>query len=91
MGNEKKIGRQCGGMKKYIKEKNEPKKAWDKIRDENIKKMYKEKKSKANKAVVMAKGRAYEDSYARLETKKGEKELCRLARQRNRARKDDNT
>ena len=36
----------------------------------------------------MAKGRAYEDLYARLETKEGEKELYRLARQRDRAGKD---
>ena len=34
------------------------------------KKMYKKKKSKAMKAVVIAKGRAYEDLYARLEKKK---------------------
>ena len=49
---------------------------------------YKEKKNKAKKAVAMAKGRAYNDLYARLETKEGEKELYRLARQRNRAGKD---
>ena len=36
----------------------------------------------------MAKERVYEDLYARLETKEGEKELYRLARQRNRAGKD---
>ena len=36
----------------------------------------------------MAKGRAYADLYARLETKAGEKELYRLARQRDRAGKD---
>ena len=36
----------------------------------------------------MAKGRAYENLYARLETKEDEKELYRLARQRNRAGKD---
>ena len=36
----------------------------------------------------MAKGRAYDHLYARLETKEGEKELYRLARQRNRAGKD---
>ena len=36
----------------------------------------------------MAKGRAYNDWYARLETKEGEKELYRLARQRDRAGKD---
>ena len=36
----------------------------------------------------MAKGRAYDDFYARLKTKEGEKELYRLARQRDRAEKD---
>ena len=46
------------------------------------------KKSKAKKAVAMAKGRAYDDLCARLETKEGEKELYRVARQRDRAGKD---
>ena len=36
----------------------------------------------------MAKGRAYDNLYARLKTKKGEKELYKLARQRDRAGKD---
>ena len=36
----------------------------------------------------MPKGSVYDDLYARLETKEGEKELCRLARQRDRAGKD---
>ena len=36
----------------------------------------------------MAKGRAYDNLYARLETKEGEKELYRLATQRDRAGKD---
>ena len=48
--------------------------------------MYKEKKSKAKKAVAMAKGRAYDNLYARLETK--EVDLYRLAWQRDRAGKD---
>ena len=46
-------------------------------------------KSKAKKAVAMAKGRAYDNLYARLETKEGKKELYKLARQRNRAGKDE--
>ena len=75
-------------VQESIKEKKEAKKAWDKIRNENTKKMYKEKKSKAKKAVAMAYGCTYDDSYARLETKEGEKELHRLARQRDRAEKD---
>ena len=36
----------------------------------------------------MAKGCAYDNLYARLETKEGEKKLYRLARQRDRAGKD---
>ena len=36
----------------------------------------------------MTKRRAYDNLYARLETKEGEKELYRLARQRDRAGKD---
>ena len=47
-----------------------------------------QKKSNAKKAVAMVKGRAYDDLYARLETKEGEKELYRLARQRDRTGKD---
>ena len=77
-----------GEVQESIKEKKEAKKAWDKIRNENTKKIYKEKKNKAKKAVVMAKGRAYDNLCARLETKEGEKELYRLARQRDRAGKD---
>ena len=91
MGNEKETRRHGGGMRKFkksIKEKKKAKKAWDKIRDENTKMIYNEKKSKAKKAVAITKGRAYSNLYARLETKEGEKELYRLARQRDRAGKD---
>ena len=75
-------------VQKSIKEKKEAKKAWDKTRNKNTKKVYKEKKSKAKKAVATAKGRVYDDLYATLKTKEGEKELYRLARQRDRAGKD---
>ena len=75
-------------VQESIKEKKEAKKAWDKIRNENTKKIYKEKKGKAKKVAAMAIGRAYGDLYARLETKEDEKELYRLARQRDRAGKD---
>ena len=36
----------------------------------------------------MAKGRVYDNWYARLETKEGEKKFYRLTRQRNRAGKE---
>ena len=69
-------------LQESIREKKKAKKAWNKIRDENTKKIYKEKKSKAKMAVAMAKGRAYDNLYASLETKEGKKELYRLPRQR---------
>ena len=75
-------------VQQSIKEKNEAKKTWDRIRDENTKKINKKKKSKSKKAVAIGKERAYDDLYARLETKEGEKEFYRLARQRDRAGKD---
>ena len=59
-----------------------------KVRDKNGKKIYKEKKNKAKKAVAMAKGCAYDHLYAKLETKEGEKELYRLPRQRDRVEKN---
>ena len=48
-------------VQKSIKEKKEAKKAWDKTRNENTKKIYQEKKSKAKKVVAKEKGRAYEN------------------------------
>ena len=76
-------------VQESIKEKKEAKETWDKIRIENTKKIYREKKSMAKKfCIATAKGCAYDDLYARLETKKCEKELYRLARQRDRAGKD---
>ena len=41
-------------VQESIKEKKEAKKAWDKTRNENTKKIYKKKKNKAKKAVAMA-------------------------------------
>ena len=40
------------------------------------------------KAVAMVKGREYDNLYERLKTKESEKELYKLARQRDRAGKD---
>ena len=56
-------------VQESIKEKKEAKKVWHKITDKNTKKIYKEKKIKAKKAVVMEKRRAYDNFYAKLETK----------------------
>ena len=44
----------------------------------------------AKRAVSKAKGRAYEDLYRRLSTKKGEKDIYRMARARDRKTRDFN-
>ena len=50
--------------------------------------VYKEMPNKAKRAVVKAKMEAYNDLYQKLNTREGEKELYRLARQRDKAGKD---
>ena len=71
-----------------IKEKREAKKVWDMRQDEESKKQYKETRKKASKAVQTAKQEVYRELYERLETREGEKELYRLAKQRERAGRD---
>ena len=50
------------------------------------KESHKEAKRAAKKAVPNAKGRAYEDFYQKLDTKKGEKHIFMLAKARSRQR-----
>ena len=58
-------------------------------RSANIEK-YKVAKKTAKRAVSEAKGRAYADLYQRLSTKEGEKDICRMARARDRKTRDFN-
>ena len=55
----------------------------------NIEK-YKVAKKTAKRAVGEAKGRAYEGLYQRLNTKEGEKDIYRMARARDRKKRDFN-
>ena len=77
-------------VQKAIKEKNECYKRLyhDRCAD-NIEK-YKVVKKTAKRAVSEAKGRAYEDLYQYLSTKKGENDIYRMARARNRKTRDFN-
>ena len=75
-------------VQEIIKQKREAKKGWDLKRDEDSRRVYKESRRLAKKEVAKAKEKAYEELYDRLETKEGEKELYRLAKQRDRAGKD---
>ncbi|KAK3552958.1 hypothetical protein QTP86_029620 [Hemibagrus guttatus] len=79
----KKIRRLGGGMRKWL-----AKKKWDMDRTEENRQEYKELQRRVKREVSKAKQKAYEELYTRLDTREGEKDLYRLARQRDRDGKD---
>ncbi|KAK3519649.1 hypothetical protein QTP86_002806, partial [Hemibagrus guttatus] len=64
------------------------KKKWDMDRTEENRQEYKELQRRVKREVSKAKQKAYEELYTRLGTREGEKDLYRLARQRDRDGKD---
>ncbi|KAI5617297.1 hypothetical protein C0J50_23078 [Silurus asotus] len=62
---------------------------WDRQSDEKSRQERKEMQQQVKRDVVKAKEKAYEELYERLNTKEGEKDVYRLARQRDRAGKDE--
>ncbi|KAI5620741.1 hypothetical protein C0J50_19613, partial [Silurus asotus] len=64
------------------------KQKWDRQSDVKSRQEYKEMRQQVKRDVAKAKEKAYEELYERLDTKEGEKDLYRLARQRDRAGKD---
>ncbi|KAK3565194.1 hypothetical protein QTP86_001011 [Hemibagrus guttatus] len=64
------------------------KKKWDMDRTEENRQEYKELQHKLKREVSKAKQKAYDKLYTRLDTREGEKDLYRLARQRDRDGKD---
>ncbi|XP_062866594.1 uncharacterized protein LOC134329279, partial [Trichomycterus rosablanca] len=75
-------------VQEAIQRKRLAKKKWDIDRTDESRQEYKGMKRKAKREVAKAKQKAYEELYGRLDTKEGEKDLYRLARQRNQAGKD---
>ncbi|KAK3548364.1 hypothetical protein QTP70_011388 [Hemibagrus guttatus] len=71
-----------------IQRKRLAKKKWDMDRTEENRQEYKELQRRVKRKVSKAKQKAYEELYTRLDTREGEKELYRLARQRDRDGKD---
>ncbi|KAL1279411.1 hypothetical protein QQF64_026084 [Cirrhinus molitorella] len=71
-----------------IQRKRLAKKKWDIDRTEENRQEYKELQRRVKREVSKAKQKAYEDLYTRLDTREGEKDLYRLARQRDRDGKD---
>ncbi|KAK3532557.1 hypothetical protein QTP86_024137, partial [Hemibagrus guttatus] len=68
--------------------KSGAKKKWDMDRTEENRQEYKELQRRVKREVSKAKQKAYEELYTRLDTREGEKDLYRLARQRDRDGKD---
>ncbi|KAK3561425.1 hypothetical protein QTP86_002546 [Hemibagrus guttatus] len=71
-----------------IQRKRLAKKKWDMDRTEENRQEYKELQHRVKREVSKAKQKAYEELYTRLDTREGEKDLYRLARQRDRDGKD---
>ncbi|KAK4307251.1 hypothetical protein Pmani_020964 [Petrolisthes manimaculis] len=75
-------------VQESISKKKRAKMKWDRQMDEESKQEYKEMWSTAKKEVAKAKDRAYEKLYEKLDSREGEKDFYRLARQRDRAGRD---
>ncbi|KAK3509436.1 hypothetical protein QTP70_035088 [Hemibagrus guttatus] len=71
-----------------IQRKRLAKKKWEMDRTEENRQEYKELQRRVKREVSKAKQKAYEELYTRLDTREGEKDLYRLARQRDRDGKD---
>ncbi|KAK3513513.1 hypothetical protein QTP70_015480, partial [Hemibagrus guttatus] len=71
-----------------IQRKRLAKKKWDIDRTEENRQEYKELQRRVKREVSKAKQKAYDELYTRLDTREGEKDLYRLARQRDRDGKD---
>ncbi|KAK3554690.1 hypothetical protein QTP70_032660 [Hemibagrus guttatus] len=71
-----------------IQRKRLAKKKWDMDRTEENRQEYKELQRSVKREVSKAKQKAYDELYTRLDTREGEKDLYRLARQRDRDGKD---
>ncbi|KAK3554531.1 hypothetical protein QTP70_024441, partial [Hemibagrus guttatus] len=67
-----------------VQRKRLAKKKWDMDRTEENRQEYKELQRRVKREVSKAKQKAYDELYTRLDTREGEKDLYRLARQRDR-------
>ncbi|KAE8281679.1 hypothetical protein D5F01_LYC20678 [Larimichthys crocea] len=75
-------------VKECVRRKRLAKKKWDTERTDKSRQEYREMQHKVRVEVAKAKQGAYDDLYASLDSKEGETDLYRLARQRDRDGKD---
>ncbi|KAK3538479.1 hypothetical protein QTP86_004654 [Hemibagrus guttatus] len=73
---------------KHEQKTKDAKKKWDMDRTEEKRQEYMESQRRVKREVSKAKQKAYDELYTRLDTREGEKDLYRLARQRDRDGKD---
>ncbi|KAK3547951.1 hypothetical protein QTP70_001318 [Hemibagrus guttatus] len=71
-----------------IQRKRLAKKKWDMDRTEENRQEYKELQLRVKREVSKSKQKAYDELYTRIDTREGEKDLYRLARQRDQDGKD---
>ncbi|MCJ8747893.1 hypothetical protein PDJAM_G00158690 [Pangasius djambal] len=76
------------GVQDSIQRKRLAKKKWDMDRTKENRQEYKELQRRVKREVSKAKQEAYDELYTRLDTREGQKDLYRLARQRDRDGKD---
>ena len=75
-------------VQEKLKDKRKAEKVWDTIRDDSSKMAYKTARKQTKKEVAKARNKAQEELYKKLETKEGDNELFKVAKQRNRQSKD---
>ncbi|KAK3518041.1 hypothetical protein QTP70_033203, partial [Hemibagrus guttatus] len=75
-------------VQESIQRKRLAKKKWDMDRTEENRQEYKESQRRVKREVSKANQKAYDELYTKLETREGQKDLYRLARQRDRDGKD---
>ena len=75
-------------VQEKLKDKRNAKKVWDTVRDDASKLAYKTARKQAKREVAKARNKAYEKLYKKQETKEGENEVFKIAKQKNRQSKD---
>ena len=75
-------------VQQKTKRKKEAKKRYKQTEDEIDKESYKQCKKEAKQAVAIAKAEAYEEIHKELDTKRGQRKIFRLAKQRQRSTRD---
>ena len=75
-------------VQEKLKDKRNAKMVWDTMKDDASRLAYKTARKQAKRKVAKTRNKAYEELYEKLETKEGENELFKIAKQRKRQSKE---